>query len=925
MRRQDEIVSLYQGADAPFRRLLCDLAGDLTPAFDGHVVAELVREAMRDTEPALGALGLSARRTFEPVLAASTHLIAAPVAGTWSALHRAPGGPGAAMDAPPDEAELARQATLHRALLFALEPVRGALCKAAGESADPHHALILACLAEMPAPEAVDALAAGLTGAHAPAVAVALAIAGTAAGREAVLAAVSTGAPTAAVAALRHLTDPDEPAPAPGQGPSGTVPALASDAAHAVASGRRTSTVPAPGAPEARSAGARRTVSVGALGPRIDPRMAPALVTAAREPAVHVAAAAATALAGHPALVAEVAPVLLSRRDPWITAHLLVALARARTGLEHVLAVGRGSRVGLVRALAVRAAGAIGAPEALAFVREEALHGHGAAQALALELAARDPDAFDSSTLVELTNNAHWRVRLNAALALAARDPQAAFPPLMSLLSSELEIERAGGVFALAYLSGDSAERVLFHLAGDASARVRAAAVASLSRHPTPRAHHALLKLALGDDPALGRRALQALSWAAGEGAAAILSKLLEARGQGSDPEWRGQLYRTAGALAASLMLKPSGLAAGLESAAPAEVAGCLDGLMLVGIGPSESAAVPPAALADPRVRARAALRATLSGTLTAAGDLAVQFADGDANRPPVLDATLELLALAPWLGRTPRCAPLQTELARSLRDPRYQRFAARQLDLAQLRAALPIPGEADAEVSAIRVRELPAAAAALVDLPRPRLRPDTSTPGYYAPPPRRTAPWWRPVALAGAALAALIACAALWSRIRLASVTSVLAPPAPRASAMPVQLTVAGGPPLAEGGPLTAKAGQHLSVAGPYPGPKVELEDGTVHLGRARSRPDNRLGCDLAFRLDAGTLDVDARPGASDVEIDAAGQRLAGTAARFRVTVGPAGGHIAVRDGTVELGGPAARSVRAGDEATWGTPPEKP
>src|SRR5688572_30196965 len=117
------------------------------------------------------------------------------------------------------------------------------------------------------------------------------------------------------------------------------------------------------------------------------------------------------------------------------------------------------------------------------------------------------------------------------------------------------------------------------------------------------------------------------------------------------------------------------------------------------------------------------------------------------AQSRPALDATLELLALAPWLGRTPRCGELQTELAKSLHNPGYQRFATRRLELTQLRATLPVPGEADTEVSAARVRELPAAAAALVDLPRPKLKPDPSSPGYYPPPLSKAAPWWRPVA----------------------------------------------------------------------------------------------------------------------------------------------------------------------------------
>ena len=867
MRRQDEVLGLYPRVDAAFRTLLLDLAGDLTPVHDSDAVDRLLGGAGDSPDEWTRAIAMASRASFGACWVPARLRLAAPVAGTWSVLHRI----GAANDVPGrDDPPTERQALLQRAFLFALEPAARELATAVerGAAGGRDGTGVAACLAlaRLPLRSVVDALQRRLDATGNPVCGIALGACGTA---------------SAHAALLAHLARP------------GRLPFPQ------VALGLRdVLTGPEP---------AHRAQAAALLD---------TLVVSGRE---NQLAAAAMALAGSPDLANSLARRIARAAGTPTVAHLLIGLARAGAGLPDAMRLHDDSSAPLLRTLAVRAAGR--APGSGEFLISIAERGEGNAQALAIELLAqRDEPRLPDALLDKLLESRHWRVRLNAALVMAARDPERAFAPLLSLLTSSEDLQRASGAFALAYLQ--DAEGILIHLLDDRSALVRAEAVTSLARHRGGAPVRALARVALDPDPARAHQALLALAWSSGEGVAEAIVQLARAAPERPDPRWRAQLYRTMGSLAAGAMLQPAQVFdRGLAATDPAEVTGCLDGLLIAGVPLRGDLALAPEVRDHPDVRAKLAEVRLLAGDVAAAQDLAGLLAAGDPARGAARAVLAELAQLAPWLGRCPRLDALERSLTPmlALRQPQFEAFTARELDAAPPRAgaAMPVEQEPPAPEPGRPVARLPKRAMAVVDLPRPE---DRSTgrlrTGYYTP----LAPDWRPRVLAAAA--ALVALALLGVALPRSPRGAQPGRGTPSPADLRARLTAS---PAPSDGPRSIGAGDAFeirqgrgSLLGPYPGARVELAPGKLVLLACSRRPERRLGCDLEVRLEPGTYHVDARPGSSSIAIEIAEARLAATGAQFSLEVRPDARKLSVERGRVALSAPASRTVTAGESFTF-------
>jgi HEAT repeat protein len=617
VRRQDEILTYFPAASADGKNVLLDLAGDINPAADSGRLEELLVSCLAATDPAMRTIGTLSLRAFLSTWVPASYGVASLVAGTWTQLYK---GARVASRDPPSLLGLARWRALQQCLIqrLASQVEQIGLALDSGTPAD--EVLAALCLSRIPAASAVHELARRLDVTHRPETALGLAANPSEEARDRYLGylAANPELPSPSVLAGLRLVTRDEAMPAGG-----------------------------------------------------GQRAADLLIAAARRGRPDHQLAAAIGVAGHPGAVDAVLAELASKPETSAVCHGLLSAARARSGMWTAVGIYHRTASPLMRMLAVRTAGAGSTAASEGFLLHVAHHGSDNAQAMALELLVRQGTPIPEPLLDGLISSPHWRVRLNAALAMSALDPSRGFPVIWQLLTSEDPVERASGTYALAYIRDRRARALLAQLAADPHPIVRRETIASLSRFPGEGGATLLCDLALGPDQPTAMAALEAMIWCAcdAEEAARVSSRLGSSLSSCADGDVRARIYRTLGGLAR--VAPPAELDAALRNLDPSstiEALGAVDGLILAGV-PRAGWGCLDATPADARVRARRSLARMLDGDLDGLESL-LELSTDPTARTDALRSLLDLLILVPHLPESDRLARLAKALERGLPPP---------------------------------------------------------------------------------------------------------------------------------------------------------------------------------------------------------------------------------------------------------------
>ena len=373
---------------------------------------------------------------------------------------------------------------------------------------------------------------------------------------------------------------------------------------------------------------------------------------------------------------------LIKRNEGWVTAYALDALAACPESGDLAIAqrvYDREPRE-FLRVQAVKIAGALPGNDAVGFLLQVLKSGSARVQAAALESLARkrvDAARLAADAALHLASPL-LKLRVNAMLVLARRDPEQVLESLDALLSSGETVHRVEGAYVLGYLRHPSAAQILGDLAlTDPRTPVRLQAIKSLAKQEPGEAIGKLLAAARGTHARTAGLAVRALAALPEDALAQARGALEEAAAAAGSAATRGLALRALGIAACRAhAVAPPALVKALGDKQELVVLGALEGLKCVGGAPlpalSRLAASP-----DPRVSHRAMVAAFLQGDLAVLEPLDQLLVSEDEPRVLAgLQALLELGVLLPIALAAPQFCPLRDALERVAGETAVRTFA---------------------------------------------------------------------------------------------------------------------------------------------------------------------------------------------------------------------------------------------------------
>jgi len=667
----------------------------------------------------------------------------------------------------------------------------------------------------------------------------------------------------------------------------------------------------------------------------------PALEAAERGASAFAATGVALALAGESAGAGrELLERLVRRNDPWVTAYALDAVAACPEPPDLAIArrVYERERRDFLRVLAVKVAGALPGAEPVDFLMHALRSGSPRVKAAALESLARkqvEPERVASEAAASLASPL-LKLRVNAMLVLARRDPAAIVEPLERLTSADDAVERVEGAFVLGYLRASSAAQMLGDLAaGDPRLPVRLQAIKSLAKQDPAEAVPRLLAAARNPHQrtaALAARALAALPEPGLPQAAAALE---EAARAAPSPAMKGVLLRAYGIASsrraqgqAQVQAVPALLEAALSDRQERVVLGALEGLKGLG-GPALAAVSRLARSPEARVRHRAAAAAFLTGDLTVVEPLDELLGAADESRVlSGLQALLEIGVLLPVALAAPPFGPLRSALGAIANETAVRTFAVAEEPAAARAPAAAPPQRAAAAAARFEPVAMPVplrpaksrSATGKRGLDAPLTRGAVEGTTYLADLPAASG-WlatYRP--LAAAAAVALLPLALMLSHRQVGE--DPFAPLVPGALRIvelkgPVTRALTGKAPVPASLRGALAPGERLATG---PAAQAMLSDGhgnVVSLGAASAvllGVPPRAGPAYVLEEPEGDVLIDFKA-SKGVEVDLAADRITLDAATLRLTDLPGGHGVAMVAGAATLfrGGGAGQPLAPG------------
>ena len=383
--------------------------------------------------------------------------------------------------------------------------------------------------------------------------------------------------------------------------------------------------------------------------------------------------------------------------EGWVIVALLDAIEQSGNplGLDRLIAVFRAMNDDFVRVQCVRAAGGLPGGAAKDFALAAVRGGSDLVRAAALETLARQGvEPGDVAQAARgLLQSPQLKARVNAILAFLEPGQVLEHASFSELIMSEDPLHRLEAAYVLGYLQSPRAVGLLTALAGlDPSPSVRQQAAKSLSRYGVAEAMPHLLQMIQGAQPRHALTAARALTRYAGADAAAACDAIVGALETTTVPIERALLYRALGAVAQRQRLESArgALAAGLGESDPLILSGVLEGWNLVGAA-QESMVMGAfrklASLTEPRLRARALMALWSAGDVDALDGLAKMIASGDAkSAAPALECALEVGLLLPDALTENRFPALAERLLDLAEQPELAVQAAEELIAAPAR-----------------------------------------------------------------------------------------------------------------------------------------------------------------------------------------------------------------------------------------------
>jgi HEAT repeat protein len=452
----------------------------------------------------------------------------------------------------------------------------------------------------------------------------------------------------------------------------------------------------------------------------------------------------ARAIARFPPPVALEAFVKLAKHhETWVDVMGLASLEDLADPacLPTIAEIYRSARHRFFKVQAVKAAGAFRNQWAVNFCTEALGEEDHSISAMALEslVRLRTPPEVLRAVAIPFLESEHLKARVNAILAALSPDEALESAILQELLLSPDPLPRIEAACCLGYLQSPGALDLLATLAGmDPSIEVGCQAVKAMSRYPAGDALPRLMPLVGKCDEQLALTIARVVGRYEGGDAELAGGALAATLAEPMAPPVRAALLRALGtAVRRSGRAAGSGpLIAGLDDPEPQVQAGALEGLVLAGAGGDTgvtSRLTELSAGREPHTAARALLALWFSGDVEAAGRIGSLLATEDTKATgPVVECTLEIGLLVTDIASGQRFPELADRLAESVETSEYRSFVEREGLAFKPSEKKPFLGEEEPEPVQAPVSRAPPGAPAAPVAPAPAPPP---------PPPRALAP----------------------------------------------------------------------------------------------------------------------------------------------------------------------------------------
>jgi HEAT repeat protein len=350
---------------------------------------------------------------------------------------------------------------------------------------------------------------------------------------------------------------------------------------------------------------------------------------------------------------------LYAAGEGWVLVTLLDALERlgVPAAIDKIRQVYASMEDDFVRVNAVRAAGGLRGPASIEFCLGAAREGSWAVRAAALESLARlgVPAEKIAHVAKHMLEAPQMKAKVNAILSMLSPEEALDAKPMGELLMSPDPLGRLEAAFCLGYLQTPRALAFLTAFANlDPSPSVRQQAAKSLSRYPAKESLPHLIGMVRCGQPRIALTATRALTrYGTVDSDEAVLA-ITQALDASTVPLERALLYRALGQVAQRKRSDAArgALAAGLAEKDTLPLAGVVEGWNLVGAqGEAEvmKALKKLAGLADPRLRARALTALWSAGDVDALAGLGELISGGEEKAiGPALECALEVGLLIP-------------------------------------------------------------------------------------------------------------------------------------------------------------------------------------------------------------------------------------------------------------------------------------
>lgn len=371
--------------------------------------------------------------------------------------------------------------------------------------------------------------------------------------------------------------------------------------------------------------------------------------------------------------------------EGWVTIYCLRAMETLGEAdyLDVIEKIYDLTQLDFVKVQAVRAAGGIEGSRTLDFCLRAVKEGGEAIQAQALETLVRLRCDLETLRHVAspLLESGSLRARVNAILATSEKDEK---PPraLTDMLLGSETMSRLEGAFCLGYLQNrKSLEYLETLLKLDPSLNVRTQAVKSLSKYPARHALPRLVPALRSSNAVLAMTAARVLTRYDQDEANIVGMALIEELKNAKSSFERALLYRAIGSVAAKAEL-PRAVAvldAGLEDEDPAVQLGAIEGWTHLGGAPLADRIPALQGIvrrADRRAAPRALMALVLGGDLSGLEGLSRILEGARAESiPPTIETVLELGLLVAQTEASQRYPPLAEALDGILPSGDFRQF----------------------------------------------------------------------------------------------------------------------------------------------------------------------------------------------------------------------------------------------------------